>query len=165
MLLELQDALDELYSQASKAQDKLWDKEAAHWQKRENEEFDNSVAAGEAEYYEMQRVMEESGAEVARLEAELPGLTKQAAIQANKNATRSASSSYSYAVSRSAELLALYEELMEEKRIRDEAWAFQALIDAQWDAYDEVYEVYQNFESTQAGEYMKLNRMLESKDY
>lgn len=109
--------------------------------------------------------MEESGAEVARLEAELPGLTKQAAIQANKNATRSASSSYSYAVSRSAELLALYEELMEEKRIRDEAWAFQALIDAQWDAYDEVYEVYQNFESTQAGEYMKLNRMLESKDY
>ena len=50
------------------------------------------------------------------------------------------SSSYSYAVSRSAELLTQYEELMEEKRIRDDACAFQALIDAQWDAYDEVYK-------------------------
>jgi hypothetical protein len=44
----------------------------------------------------------------------------------------------------------MYEELLEQKRIRDEEWAFQELIDAQWDAYDEVWTVYQNMETKQS---------------
>jgi len=51
--------------------------------------------------------------------------------------------------------------MLEEKRIREEEWAFQELIDAQWEAYDEVYEVYQNFESQQSKLYTKMYRVLD----
>jgi hypothetical protein len=54
----------------------------------------------------------------------------------------------------------MYEDLLEEKRIRDEEWAFQELLDAQWDAYDEVWTVYQNMESTQAKAYSAMDRLL-----
>jgi len=54
-------------------------------------------------------MMDEATEEIARLEAELPNLTKNAAIQENKNATRMASSNYSFASNRSEELYAMYE--------------------------------------------------------
>jgi len=57
----------------------------------------------------MVAMMDEATEEIARLEAELPNLTKTNAIQENKNATRMASSNYSFASQRAEELLAMYE--------------------------------------------------------
>jgi hypothetical protein len=164
-IIELQEDLNELYSQAQKAQDKLYDKYTAHEKQRENDEFNRIVEEGEREYWEMVEIMDNASAEIARLEAELPTLTKQNAIQENKNATRMASSEYSYASARAEELLAMYEQMLEEKRIREEEWAFQALIDAQWDAYDEVWEVYNQFETQQSNAYNKMYRLLDNNGY
>jgi hypothetical protein len=76
-IIELEADLNELYAQAEKAQDKLNDKYTAHEKNRENEEFNRIVEEGEAEYHEMIALMGEASAEIARLEAELPTLTKQ----------------------------------------------------------------------------------------
>jgi len=76
-IIELQEDLNELYSQAQKAQDKLEDKRVAHEKQRENDEFNRIVTEGEAEYHEMIRIMEVASEEMARLEAELPTLTRQ----------------------------------------------------------------------------------------
>lgn len=59
----------------------------------------------------------------------------------------------------------MYEQMLEEKRIRDEEWAFQELIDAQWDAYDEVWEAYSNFESQQSQAYTQMYRVLDNNGY
>jgi hypothetical protein len=59
----------------------------------------------------------------------------------------------------------MYEQMLDEKRIRDEEWAFQELIDAQWDAYDEVWEAYSNFESQQSQAYSQMYRALDNNGY
>lgn len=59
----------------------------------------------------------------------------------------------------------MYEDLLEEKRLRDEEWAFNEQIEAQWDAYDEVYEVYQNMESDQSKAYTTMYRILDENGY
>jgi hypothetical protein len=113
----------------------------------------------------MQAQMAEAQAEMDRLDAELPTLSKNFEITENKNAKRQAESAYKYAQKRSEDLLVMYEDLLEQKRIRDEEWAFQERIDAQWDAYDEVYEVYQNFESNMSKLYDQMYRLLDNNGY
>jgi len=39
------------------------------------------------------------------------------------------------------------------------------LIDAQWDAYDEVWEVYQTFETQQSNAYNQMYRLLDNNGY
>jgi hypothetical protein len=109
--------------------------------------------------------MAEAQAEMDRLDAELPTLSKNFEITENKNAKRQAESAYKYAQKRSEDLLVMYEDLLEQKRIRDEEWAFQELIDAQWDAYDEVWEAYSNFESQQSQAYTQMYRVLDNNGY
>ena len=73
----------------------------------------------------MQAQMAEAQAEIDRLDAELPNLSKNHEITENKNAKRQAESAFKYAQARADELLVMYNDLLEQKRIRDEEWAFQ----------------------------------------
>lgn len=94
-----------MYQDANKAQDKLDDKRESHWKKVENEEFERIVTEGEAEYHAMIDLMDTAQAEMDRLDADLPNLTRSDDIQNNKNDKRMANSDYTYAKNRSEELL------------------------------------------------------------
>lgn len=76
--------------------------------------------------------MTESKAKIAELEAKTANLTDKREIAMNKRDIKMENANYNTAKGRSDELLARYNEMMDEKKTRDEEQAFQDMIDAEY---------------------------------
>lgn len=97
--------------------------------KKENEEFNRRVEEGKAEWDAMQEEIKTSEAAIKKLKEDGAKLTDAEAIKKNSRAVRMEESDVEYAKERATELKAEYDALLDEKKTRDEEWAFQEQID------------------------------------
>jgi hypothetical protein len=87
----------------------------------------------------MQEEIKSSQAIITGLQEEAKKLTDKAAIKKNDRARRMEESDVEYAKERAAELLASYEQMLDEKKTREEEWAFQEQIDKLVEQVDQYW--------------------------
>jgi len=97
--------------------------------KKENEEFARRVEERKAEWDVMQEEIKSSEAAIKKLQEDGAKLTDKNEILANTRAVKMEESDVEYAKERAAALRAEYDALVDEKKTRDEEWAFQEQID------------------------------------